>query len=167
MIFFIILCVCVIGGFIAMIVIGKIIENKMYDSGEMLKREKDFYKKREIFITKNIKFTDIINSLSKQKEYLDKNHIKYEEDKNYELIRFNHPNYKYDWNAKLYCKKGDDENNVYVFEFTHWVSSNGVVVTVNLMNVCLTTVEKILLELDPDAKVSSEYIKTKTKTSFL
>lgn len=72
------------------------------------------------------------------------------------------------WTARLKETSSEEESSVYTFEFTSWSCSGKTSIPkgVTDMNQLLTAVEKLFLQLDPETKVRTYPIKTKTKHSF-
>lgn len=58
-----------------------------------------------------------------------------------------------------------EEKSVYQFRFTHWPS--GGKTPSMLMNILLTSVEKMFLSLDPNTQITTKKGDFKTKVSFL
>ena len=71
------------------------------------------------------------------------------------------------WSAQLCELQSSDNMNKYHFQFTGWQTHRGVPMRLDTMNIFLTAIEKMFLNLDSNTKVETERFKTKSKTSFL
>ena len=69
-----------------------------------------------------------------------------------------------DWTAQLYRLSGDESQVTYRFEFTKW---RDALSNASLMNMLMTAIEKLFLELDPNTQVRTVPLDVKTKHSFL
>ena len=71
-----------------------------------------------------------------------------------------------DWGAQLRLTGEKDGTYTYRFEFTDWNAGNGVASNADHMNMLLTAIEKMFLEIDPSTKVKTEALQVKTKTNL-
>lgn len=67
------------------------------------------------------------------------------------------------WTAVLSRKDEPSGQLAYRFQFTHWKTRDGMIVGELYMNQLLTAVEKMFLSIDPNTKVQTVYLETKTR----
>ena len=58
------------------------------------------------------------------------------------------------------------DTQIYKFRFASWESRKGIPYGLNQMNILLTTVEKTLLQIDPNTQISTKKLDFKTKHKF-
>ncbi len=156
-----------IGFFAAFVAIVSVIcvkrNKKLLDSGKIVKRQMNFWENAEYFLSAAgyeqlrdaILHTDFSDcGLSVTPDLDGQAQI---------LFRCKHG-----WNALLRWQGCRDGQNLFMFHFPAWRSSRyGAPYGVNQMNMIETRLERIFLNLDPDTRVESRRMQTKTKTSFI
>lgn len=70
------------------------------------------------------------------------------------------------WSAKLYRKNDEAEKAVYSFQYLQWKTYNGSIQYEDHMNMLLTAIEKMFLSIDPNTKVKTRLLETKTRHKF-
>ena len=70
------------------------------------------------------------------------------------------------FSASIRCVEQTDTNSVYRFEFDSWKTKYGRPSFENEMNMLLTTVEKMFVQLDPNTQVSTVKNEITTKRSI-
>lgn len=136
-------------------------KKKLLDSGQITKRSADFEKYAEIFTIRDIPFSNVLEAL-RSANYYGKVTLAFSSEK--ETIVFKGAG----WGAQLYHMREDTSRTAYCFEFTNWKTTNswGVPDEQIAMNTVLTTVEKTILQLDPNTQVSTKKVEIKTKHKF-
>lgn len=72
-----------------------------------------------------------------------------------------------DYTAVLYLCNEEGDNVTYHFQFESWKTNQyGAAFGAYRMNMLITAIEKMFLNIDPNTQVKSWYIDTKTKSSF-
>lgn len=67
------------------------------------------------------------------------------------------------WRAELCFREIKDGKHVYTFQFLNWNMHNGMLMHEAQMNMLLTAVEKMFLDIDPDTQVQTRLVETKTR----
>lgn len=132
---------------------------KLYDSGQIIKRNLDYLKQVHYFTLENGGWERVWNAL-KDTDYHKAASMAGDSPK--PLIRYNGVN----WSAQLYKCERDDGKDCYGFQFLEWTERQGMIQYEAHMNTVLTAIERAFLQLDPQAEVSTEYVNTKTKPKF-
>ena len=70
------------------------------------------------------------------------------------------------WNAAIMYKGEKEGKHLYRFSFTTWESENGFPNDQNSMNIMMTDVEKMFVDLDPETTVETEEMKVKSKAKL-
>ena len=129
----------------------------MLESGEIINREGGFYEKAYIFTLRPLTSAEINNEFKET-------HFTVSVSGKTNDIRFSGSDFK----ARLWVTDQSEDHCIYRFEVTSWNNTNGIPKseTVILINQLLTSVEKILLNLDPNTQVRSEEVARKTSIGF-
>lgn len=132
---------------------------KLYDSGQIIKRNLDYPKQVHYFTLENGDWERVWNAL-KDADYHKAASVARDPQK--PLVRYNGVN----WSAQLYKCESNSGKDCYGFQFLQWTERQGMIQYEAYMNTVLTSVEKTFLQLDPQTEVSTEYVSTKTKPQF-
>ncbi len=132
---------------------------KLYDSGQIIKRNLDYLKQVHYFTLENGGWERVWNAL-KDTDY--HNAASMAGDSQKPLIRYDGVN----WAAQLYKCERDDGKDCYGFQFLEWTERQGMIQYEAHMNTVLTAIERAFLRLDPQTEVSTEYVNTKSKPKF-
>lgn len=138
-------------------------EKKLRSDGKMIHRKRGFVEEAE-------EFTLSLNNPAAVAEKLRK--LSYQEmkvtmssDRDNQSFHFSCS--RCSWNARLFIKENTEGRITYCFEFLNWQQKGSTVVGDLCMNLLLTAIEKMFLELDPQTEVQTHLLETKTKHSFL
>ena len=135
--------------------------DQMAREGRIIQRQMTFWESAEYFTTtatyeqvkavvKNNHFSD---------SYVD---IYYNvEGKQAIVFKSNHS-----WNAELDCLETQGDKNKFKLYFPVWKTHRGMPYDVNSMNALVTSIEKIILNLDPSTIVENRRMEVSTKTKF-
>lgn len=151
--------ICVIGITAAVAYIMYWRKKKLYDSGQIIKRNLDYLKQVHYFSLKNGDWERVWKVL-KDTDYHEV--VSMARDSQKPLIHYKGAN----WSAQLYKCKTEDGKDCYGFQFLNWVERQGMIQYEPYMNTLLTAIEKTFLQLDPQTEVSTEYVDTKSKPKF-
>ncbi len=133
-------------------------EKKMLISaGLIIDRPHTFYQKAEEF-TLAVDDPALMTEKIKNLPY-DKMAVTMKGNAEQQVFAFTGPYFE----AEFYLDHKAEGNVVYIFSFTKWTSSNGIPKGLNQMNALLTSIEKAMISIDPNTKVHTNQIKTKTK----
>lgn len=150
-----------------MIVLGLIVAGfylyqrvKNRQSGKTISRSRDFAEYSETFTLKHITDEEFLNAIKAARPNYDAGA---EMHGNAQIVTFKSPMFE----AALKRTEQTDDKTVYIFEFTSWKSRYGSPVNAEEMNLLLTAVEKMLLSLDPNTKVSTKKEDITTKRHIL
>lgn len=135
--------------------------NKMVDEGKIISRRTNFMENAEEFTIKTVE-TEKITEAVKAMNYADMN-TGMQGSSEQQLFKFSGST----WTAQLRKLSDDGTHMVYSFKFTSWKTHNGMPKDGLNMNKLTTAVEKIFLELDPEAQVRTVPMEIKTKHSIL
>ena len=132
---------------------------KLYDSGQIIKRNLDYLKQVHYFTLENGSWERVWNAL-KDADYHKAAGVTGDSQK--PLIRYNGVN----WSAQLYKCERDDGKDCYGLQFLEWTERQGMIQYEAHMNTVLTAIERTFLRLDPQTEVSTEYVNTKSNPKF-
>ncbi len=136
--------------------------NSMLSEGKIVNRDGDFYEKAEIFKLRDDGIEGVVNQISRIN--MDGTASSFEGNRKTGVFNFTS---SHGWRAVFRPRECEEEGKMcFEFRFTHWETYNSIPQGTLQMNQVLTLVERALLEVDPNTRVDSEYIKTKTKTKF-
>ena len=142
----------------AVFIVRNMWEQRFISEGKMIKRSGDFYQEASEFTLKSIPDEQIAEAIKK----IPCSEIGVSKKGDTGRAIFTSSNFE----AELVRKSSEPGKMVYQFQFTHWRERRGVLYGVNYMNMLLTSIEKMFLELDPTAKVRTWKLKTSTKVKF-
>ena len=75
---------------------------------------------------------------------------------------------RHGWNAVLRWQGSREDKNAFMLYFPAWKSSRyGAPYGLSEMNMLVTRVEQLFLDMDPDTEVQNRRLQTKTKRSFI
>lgn len=132
---------------------------KLYDSGQIIKRNLDYLKQMHYFTLENGDWERVWTAL-KDADYHKAASVARDSQK--PLVHYNGVN----WSAQLYKCESNSGKDRYGFQFLKWTERQGMIQYEAYMNTVLTSIEKTFLRLDPQTEVSTEYVSTKTKPQF-
>lgn len=155
----VIIVVAVVAG-IVVLIIRQMRFRRMKEEGKVVKRSYAYEREAEIFTLSNADFGKVVEAL--QQTDLSKSHISWGSSGESQTISFQ----TYCWKAELFRLENEGELFRYQFQFTHWETHNGGIKNYTNMNVLLTAVEKLFLQLDPNTKVATERQKVHSKPNF-
>ena len=130
---------------------------QLIEEGKMIPRGNRYAEKGE-------EFTSKIGSMENLKEKLQNMYLPCRMEGNTSQVKFTGEKFS----ARLYKVDFDEPSGIaiYRFEFTSWKTYRGMYEQNNSMNVLMTSVDKVFLELDPNTAVKSYDIDFKTKHSI-
>ena len=134
-------------------------QKALLESGQMVKREADFYKNEEIFTMKPISFEEMTNAIQNADFSAMRVSANVNSEKKYIVFTGS------SFHAVLQEKESTKENAVYGFSLHDWHGRNGAAPIMDI-NILMTAVEKAILGPDPETKVTSAPINYKSKTSL-
>lgn len=133
---------------------------KLIDSGKIISRTHDFVEKAEDFVLTLDDPGEVTRRLQE---------ISYVEMKASMRIENGGRSFQFTgntWSAKLYRKNDEDGKSVYSFQYLNWKTHNGGIMYGDHMNMLLTAIEKMFLSIDPNTKVKTRLLETKTSHDF-
>lgn len=131
---------------------GSIAEKKLIKSGEIIKRDKGFWKREEVFTTSTSpedimeEFSSLDTSSIGISKFVDK-------DEACGFIYQSNDIRNALFEARLKHEGQRNDKNTYCMWFTRWRTKNFTVQGQARMNMLLTLVEKAFAELDPETKI--------------
>lgn len=133
---------------------------KLVDSGKVINRESNFVEKAEDFILA----LGASDEVSKRIQSLPYTEIK-------ASMRIENGGQSFlftgsTWSARLYRKNDEAGKAVYSFQYLNWKTHNGGIMYEDLMNMLLTSIEKMFLGIDPNTQVKTRLLETKTSHKF-
>ena len=132
-------------------------KSKLVEKGLIINREKDFMEKAEIFTLKSISTDQLLEGLkdinAKTKVGIDGNMQR--------GYTFDGGSYSR-WKARLRCTEMNESQSIFRFVFTEWKTENDRPKDDISMNILLTAVEKMFLQLDPHTQVRTEPVEIHT-----
>ena len=146
--------------FVVIFLVMKQKSDRLFEEGKTIKRKDLFYEKRHIFTVKNAPW-DLVVKKATSLNIPEAKVTVYPNNGGYREILYKSA---YSWNAKLDQIEEGEDANVYQFEFSEYIARSGGLPNMIPMNVMQTAIEKMFLELDPQATVEAHEIKRKTKT---
>ena len=132
--------------------------SKLVERGLIINREKDFMEKAEIFTLKPVSTDQVVAGL-KDVNAKTKVGINGTMERGY---LFDGGSYSR-WKASLRCMEKNESQSVFRFVFTEWETQNDRPKDDISMNILLTALEKMFLQLDPQTQVKSESVEIHTK----
>ncbi len=139
------------------------INKQLISDGRMIQRHPSFVETAEIFTLHNADFKKVLNAVTEDRQSMNGTGVSVKFSEEARLIVFTS---SLGWEASLSASGNEGDTYSYTFNFTSWNTRNGVAQNTTSMNVALTAIEKLFIRLDPNTKVSTERIKTKSKTKF-
>lgn len=131
--------------------------DKLISEGKIIKRKGAFWEKCQDFILNPIDSKLLVQKLESL-PYADME-VSVKADAGKLNFLFSH----YGFQAKLQYIGREDEKDVYHFQFLSWQTRNGGVSAGFQMNMLLTALEKMFLDLDRSAQVRTQVLETRTK----
>ncbi len=133
---------------------------KLVDSGKVIERDRNFTEKAEDFVLS----LETPGEVEKRLQTLP-----YAEMKTSMRLTDGGRSFLFTgstWSARL-CRKNDESGKaVYSFQYLNWKTYNGGVMYEDLMNMLLTSIEKMFLSIDPNTQVRTRLLETKTSHKF-
>ena len=126
-------------------------KGRLIGQGKIIQRAKDFVEYAEIFTTRPIANEEYVAAL----KALDLKKTGVSLEGNTKAVKFSGIYFS----ASIHCVEQTEANSVHRFEFDSWKE--------NEMNMLLTMVEKMFVQLDPNAQVSTVKNEIKTKRGIL
>ena len=133
-------------------------KERLIGQGKIIQRAKDFVEYAEIFTTRPIANEEYVAAL----KALDLKKTGTSLEGNTKAVKFTGIYFS----ASIRCVEQTDTNSVYRFEFDSWKTKYGRPSFENEMNMLLTTVEKMFVQLDPNTQVSTVKNEITTKRSI-
>ena len=133
-------------------------KGRLIGQGKIIQRAKDFVEYAEIFTTRPIANEEYVAAL----KALDLKKTGVSLEGNTKAVKFSGIYFS----ASIRCVEQTDTNSVYRFEFDSWKTKYGRPSFENEMNMLLTAVEKMFVQLDPNAQVSTVKNEITTKRSI-
>ena len=130
-------------------------EHKLRSSGKIMKRKIKFVEESE-------EFTLSLNNPSIVAEKIQ--NLPYREMKvsvnttGNQKFRFSSG---YGWDAGLFLEERNGDKSIYCFGFLNWRTKNNIPIDNLHMNMLLTAIEKMFLDIDPQTKVQTKKVKAK------
>ena len=131
--------------------------SKLMEKGLIINRERDFMEKAEIFVLQPISTDQLLEGL-KDINAKTKVGIDGSMERGY---TFDGGSYSR-WKAWLRCTEKNESQAVFRFMFTEWKTENDRPKDDISMNILLTAVEKMFLQLDPHTQVKTEPVEIHT-----
>ena len=134
-------------------------KGRLIGQGKIIQRAKDFVEYAEIFTTRPIANEEYVAALKS---------IGFKENRRFtgrvtqKAVKFTGAYFS----ASIRCVEQTETNSVYRFEFDSWKTKYGRPSFENEMNMLLTAVEKMFVQLDPNAQVSTVKNEITTKRSI-
>lgn len=133
-------------------------KGRLIGQGKIIQRTSDFVEYAEIFTTRPIPNEEYAAAL----KALDLKKTCTSLEGNTKAVKFTGSYFS----ASIRCVEQTDTNSVYRFEFDSWKVKYGKASFENEMNMLLTMVEKMFVQLDPNTQVSTVKNEIKTKRSI-
>ena len=140
----------------------------LLEQGKIIERKTEFFRQAHLFTTKIQSISDIGNAINQT--VLNEEKISFEPRYDQGIIVFHNQKAFGTFAAALRTLGKDDEGmHQYNFQVEAWRERDNSITRQDIFgaNVLLTSIEKAMLQLDPDTKVDSAKFKTKTKRSLL
>ena len=134
---------------------------KLVSEGKIISRRTDFMENAEEFTLAAIDPSRIIEGV-KGFNYQEM-HVSMKGSSEKQSFRFTGSS----WAAQLFRVSTDEAQCVYRFEFTNWKTNGSMAEGAMGMNMLLTAVEKMFLDLDHETQVRAVPLELKTKHSIL
>ena len=133
-------------------------KSKLIEQGLIINREKDFREQAEIFTLKPVSTDQVVAGL-KDVNAKTKVGVNGNMQQGY---TFDGGSYSR-WKARLRCTEKNESQSVFRFVFTEWETENDRPKDDTSMNILLTAVEKMFLQLDPQTQVKTEPVEIHTR----
>ena len=141
------------------IYLGQLRANRLISEGKMIKRDGEFWNFAEIFTLTGVDYERILSAV-RSTDFSEYKMDTYPGNGGKKEILFKSG---HGWNALL-SFVGENENKFrYRFEFVAWNTHRGLPLRADTMNMMETTIEKMLLRLDPKTTVEPVENKLETK----
>ena len=142
-------------------------KGRLIGQGKIIQRAKDFVEYAEIFTTRPIANEEYAAAL----KALDLKKTGTSLEGNTKAVKFTGIYFSASirgiyFSASIRCVEQTETNSVYRFEFDSWKTKYGRPSFENEMNMLLTTVEKMFIQLDPNTQVSTVKNEITTKRSI-
>lgn len=134
-------------------------KGRLIGQGKIIQRAKDFVEYAAIFTTRPIANEEYVAAL----KALDLKKTGVSLEGNTKAVKFSGIYFS----ASIHCVEQTEANSVHRFEFDSWKVKYGSPSFENEMNMLLTMVEKMFVQLDPNAQVSTVKNEIKTKRGIL
>lgn len=133
---------------------------QLMQDGRILKRDITFVETAEIFTLSGAEFNSVVEAIRNT----DLSGTGASADQNLEkqAVLFKGS----DWSAQLYRMENDGDKAVYCFNFLKWQTYRGMPQNHVPMNLLLTAIEKMFLQLDPNAQVQASRMKSSSRPNF-
>lgn len=133
-------------------------KGRLVGQGKIIQRASDFVEYAEIFTIRPITNEEYATAL----KALDLKKTGVSLEGNTKVVKFSGIYFS----ASIHCVEQTEISSVYRFEFGSWKVKYGKASFENEMNMLLTMVEKMFVQLDPNAQVSTVKNEIKTKRSI-
>lgn len=133
-------------------------KGRLIGQGKIIRRANDFVEYAEIFTVRPISDEEYAAAL----KALDLKKTCTSLEGNTKAVKFTGTYFS----ASIRCVKQTETSSVYRFEFDSWKTKYGRPSLENEMNMLLTMVEKMFVQLDPNTQVSTVKNEIKTKRSI-
>ncbi len=133
-------------------------KGRLVGQGKIIQRASDFVEYAEIFTVRPIPNEEYAAAL----KALDLKKTTTSLEGNTKTVKFSGIYFS----ASIHCVEQTETSSVYRFEFDSWKVKYGKASFENEMNMLLTMVEKMFVQLDPNAQVSTVKNEIKTKRSI-
>lgn len=153
----IVILVCAVLFFLAVFLQAKS-TNKLVEQGRIIRRERNFMEQAEIFTLKSVSTDQIVAGL-KDVNAKTKVGVNGNMEQGY---TFDGGSYSR-WRARLRCTEKNESQSIFRFVFTEWETHNDRPKDDTSMNILLTAVEKMFLQLDPQTQVRTEPVEIQSK----
>lgn len=157
----------ILGVCVALLILFKFLslrgESKLESQGKIVRREKGFNENAEIFTMGPIDQNKVTEGL---KEIGNSMRISINGNTNTQSFSITGGSWS-QWSARLKLIEADETKTVYRFLFNHWKSNAHSTTPEDptSMNIMLTAVEKMFLNIDPNTKVHTEPVSYHTEKS--
>ena len=157
----------ILGVCVALLILFKFLslrgESKLESQGKIVRREKGFNENAEIFTMGPIDQNKVTEGL---KEIGNSMRISINGNTNTQSFSITGGSWS-QWSARLKLIEADETKTVYRFLFNHWKSNAHSTTPEDptSMNLVLTAVEKMFLNIDPNTKVHTEPVSYHTEKS--
>ncbi len=136
--------------------------NQLQSEGKIIDRGTDFMENAEYF-TLTLENPEQVTERIRRISYSEMS-VSMKEDNIKQSFQFSN---SWGWNARLYYTGEKDGKAVYCFEFLNWKVKDGLIVQGGMyMNMLVTAIEKMFLDIDANTQVTDKRVDIKTKYRF-